>query len=179
MQPKLKNTFFICVVFLLINSCKKESNNNFIVRIDPEFEPVVDSFVKAAADRGYNISITNLIIQYDSALDSRYCAASNAISSTNNVQKIIYVNAKLKCWQNSRQLETLLFHEMGHCLLGRDHTNEQLPNGDPKSMMYPGDISMYAPCSYPIGNDCNVLYKREYYLNELFDANTPVPEWGR
>ncbi len=176
----MKRCFAIAAILvLLILSCKKESNEKFIVDINPEFKPVVDSFVKAATDRNYSITIDNLIIKYDSALDSRYCAASNVISTTNNVQKTILVNAKLKCWQNSRQLETLLFHEMGHCLLGRDHIADTLPNGDPKSIMVSGDILLYAPCAYPIGNDCNKLYKREYYLDELFNPNTPVPAWAK
>lgn len=169
----------LSMIFLLVSSCKKESKKNFIVDIAPDLKAVVDSFVKAAADRKYNITIDNLIIKYDSTLDSRYCAAANLISSTNNAQKTILVNAKLKCWQNSRQLETLLFHEMGHCLLGRDHIADTLPNGDPKSIMISGDILLYAPCAYPIGSDCNVLYKREYYLDELFNPNIPVPAWAK
>ena len=175
----MRNIFILCVLFLLVNSCKKESNKNFVVDIAPDFRAVVDSFVKAATDRNYSITIDNLIIKYDSALDSRHCAAANVISSTNNVQKTILVNDKIKCWQNGRQLETLLFHEMGHCLLGRDHLSDRLPNGDQKSIMISGDILLYAPCAYPIGSDCNVLYKREYYLDELFNTNTPVPAWAR
>ena len=43
--------------------------------------------------------------------------------------------------------------------------------------MYPDDLTLYSPCAYPIDDSCNQLYKRDYYLDELFDPATPVPGW--
>ena len=40
------------------------------------------------------------------------------------------------------------------------------------------DLTLYSPCAYPIDDSCNQLYKRDYYLDELFDPATPVPGWG-
>ena len=45
--------------------------------------------------------------------------------------------------------------------------------------MYPNDITLYSPCVYAIGDTCNKLYRKAYYVNELFDAATPVPDWGK
>src|SRR5204863_130538 len=100
-----------------------------------------------------------LIIQYDSALSLQYCAQSNMISSQNDVQKIISVNARLKCWQNDIQLEALIFHELGHCILGRDHDMSLLPKGYPKSMMYPANIT---------------FKKIEHIFPEWNNENSPV-----
>jgi hypothetical protein len=172
-----KNMLIACVIILC--GCKAETDFTPILKIPAEFQPCVDSFIAAASERGYKITVNNLIIQYDSSLSIAYCAKSNVTSSKNNVQKIIYVNPNIKCWQNNLQLETLIFHEMGHCILGREHDTSLLPNGDAKSIMYPDDISLYAPCAYPIGDSCNQLYKRSYYLDELFNPNTPVPDWGK
>jgi len=170
----------ICVVcIIIVYGCQDKNNFTPILNIPAEFQPCVDSFVAAAAQRGHSIIINNLIIKYDSSLSNIYCANSNVTSAQNDIQKIISLNPNIKCWQNSRQLETLIFHEMGHCILGREHDQTLLPNGDPKSIMYPDDITLYAPCSYPIGDSCNQLYKRDYYLDELFDPNTPVPDWGK
>ncbi|MEP7320203.1 MAG: hypothetical protein ABI921_15710 [Panacibacter sp.] len=101
------------------------------------------------------------------------------ISTQNNVQKIISINPRIKCWQNSLQLETLIFHEMGHCMLGREHDTNLMPRGYAKSIMYPNDITLYSPCVYPIGDSCNQLYRRAYYVDELFDTSTPLPDWGK
>jgi hypothetical protein len=172
----LKKTLFTCLIFLY--ACSHKNDFTPVLSILPEFQPYVDSFVSAASERGYNITINNLIITYDSSISNIYCAYSNVTSAANDVQKIIYVNPNIHCWQNHTQLETLIFHEMGHCILGRSHDTMRLPNGDPKSIMFPDDISVYSPCVYPIGDSCNKLYKRDYYLDELFDENTPVPDWA-
>ena len=172
-----KNILVACVIIL--GGCQAEIDFTPVLSIPAQFQPSVDSFVAAASERGYNITVDNLIITYDSSLSSALCAGSNVTSSENNIQKIIYINPNIKCWQNSWQLETLIFHEMGHCILGREHDTSLLPNGDAKSIMVPGDVSLYAPCAYPIGDSCNQLFKRDYYLDELFDPGTPVPDWAK
>jgi hypothetical protein len=171
-----KNVLIVCVIILI--GCSRENDFTPVLDVPGEFQPYIDSFVAAASERGHKITINNLIIAYDSSISNAYCAYSNITTSRNNVQKIIYINPHIHCWQNNRQLETLLFHEMGHCILGREHDTSLLPNGDPKSIMIPGDVSLYAPCVYPIDDSCNQLYKRDYYLDELFDPGTPVPGWA-
>jgi hypothetical protein len=172
-----KYILIACLIFF--SGCKSKNDFTPIFNVPDQFSPYVDSFIVAAAERGINITIDNLIITYDSSLSIAYCANSNVTSSQNNVQKIIYLNPNIQCWQNSRQLETLLFHEMGHCILGREHDFSLLPNGDPKSIMFPDYVTLYSPCAYPINDSCNQLYKREYYLDELFNPNTPVPDWAK
>jgi hypothetical protein len=173
----LKKVLIACLI--IISGCKKKNNFSFVYSVPPEFELHVERFIAEGNSRGHYISINNLIIQYDSSLSLRYCAQSNIISSQNDVQKIISINARVKCWQNDEQLEALIFHEMGHCILGRDHDISLLPKGYPKSMMYPDDITLYSPCVYVIGDSCNKLYRRSYYIDELFNPSTPVPGWGK
>jgi len=59
--------------------------------------------------------------------------------------------------------QELVFHELGHCVLGRMHVLAVLPNtdpnaGNPVSIMYP---IMLRPFNYAAMQD--------YYLQELFD----------
>src|ERR1035437_9451238 len=69
--------------------------------------------------------------------------------------------------------EDLIFHELGHGLLKRDHLNLTLENGDWKSIMCGGD---------KVGTrSWNINYKgirRNYYIDELFDENTPAPDFS-
>ena len=171
-----KNSLIACVIILI--GCSHDGDFTPVLDVPAEFRPYVDSFIAAASERGHNITVNNLIITYDSSIANTYCAYSNITSSRNDVQKAIYLNPNIHCWQNSRQLEALLFHEMGHCILGRAHDASLLPNGDARSIMIPDDVSLYASCTYPIGDSCNQLYKRDYYLDELFDPGTPVPGWA-
>lgn len=161
---------------IIVLGCQKK--NDFVYNVPWEFEPYVQKFIAEANAKGHPLSINNLIIQYDYSQSFQYCAKSNVISSQNDVQKIISVNAQ-KCWQNDTQLETLIFHELGHCILGRNHDMSLLPKGDPKSIMYPDNIELYSPCVYAIGGPCDFLYRRSYYVDELFNPTTPVPDWGK
>jgi hypothetical protein len=168
-----KNVLTACVILLL--GCGRE--NDFVYDVPGEFERYVDRFIQEAKARGKDITIDNLIVKRDSSLPTLYCAVSNTISQKNDVQKIISINVPY-CWQNDVQLEALIFHELGHCVLGRVHDNSLMPKGDPKTMMYPDNISVYSPCVYFTGS-CDLLYRRPYYIDELFNPLTPVPDWAK
>ena len=170
----LKKILVSCIIIIV--GCQKKID--FEYNVPQEFEVYVQRFITEAKARGHIIAINNLIIQYEYSQSFQYCAASNVVSSQNDVQKIIYVRAQ-QCWQNNAQLETLLFHELGHCILGRDHDMSLLPKGYPKSIMYTGDIALYSPCVYALADSCNKLYRRSYYLDELFNPSTPAPTWGK
>jgi hypothetical protein len=69
--------------------------------------------------------------------------------------------------------EDLIFHELGHGLLKRDHLNSTLENGDWKSIMCGGT---------KVNNrSWNINYRgirRNYYIDELFNESTPAPAFG-
>ncbi|MCB0664577.1 MAG: hypothetical protein KDC80_02090 [Saprospiraceae bacterium] len=169
-----------CLCLLLFAHCQQDEPIQPIVDIHPDFQSIVDLFVLEAAGRGKEIEIDNLILQYAGALDQNICGECNSLASLDRVQKEIRVNAD-PCWQHERELEALIFHELGHCILQRPHLSDTLPNGDPKSMMIEGDITIYAPCRYVVDDpaECNNLHKRDYYIDELFNPNTPVPNWAK
>src|SRR6478736_9778153 len=96
--------------FILLGACSHKNDFIPVLNVPAEFQPYVDSFKAAASERGYNITVNNLIIAYDSSVSNTYCAISNTTSAENNIQKTIYINPDIHCWLNSRQLETLLFH---------------------------------------------------------------------
>jgi hypothetical protein len=148
--------------------------------VPEEWQPLIDTFIQEARHRGHSYVIENLIIRYDEALSDPVCGQCNDARKEALVQKIISINPKATCWTNNQELEALIFHELGHCVLGRAHLNALLPNGDPKSMMISDDNTVYAPCQYDIGGQpCDRAFKRDYYLDELFDLNTPVPAWAK
>ena len=149
----MKNMLVVCTLMWL--GCKKQSNFLPVYDVPVKFQPYIDSFLKEAANRRYAYSINNLIIEYDTTLTAAYCAKSNVISAENNVQKIISINPNITCWQNNVQLETLIFHELGHCFLGRGHGNTLLPNGNPKSIMIKDDLTIYSTCIYSLGDSCD------------------------
>lgn len=60
------------------------------------------------------------------------------------------------------QIEIIVFHELGHCVLGRDHDYEVWEDSTPHSIMYPYvlDVEVYTKF-------------RDIYMNELFLYEEP------
>ena len=59
------------------------------------------------------------------------------------------VNSKIKkdfiCWTGTaiQNREALVFHELGHCLLGCNHRDDLLPNGADVSFMHSKSYGAY------------------------------------
>jgi hypothetical protein len=168
---------FIATTFIALG-CKDEERPSFTSQIDPALNKFVESFLSEAANRGLLLTADNLILKFDETLDEPVCGQCNSIE-TKKIQKIVQVNPSQLCAVYEDELEALIFHELGHCLLGRIHESSFLPSGDPKSLMIANDVSVYAPCRYPInGDDCDKRERRSYYVDELFNPSTPIPDWG-
>jgi hypothetical protein len=170
--------FTLFLVGILSCSGDKEELPEPVVDIQKEYQDIVQLFLEEAQTRGITIFIDNLIVQ--SASDNiSVCASCNSLDIESKIQKLITIKPTA-CWDNPEQREALIFHELGHCVLGRSHNTETLPNGDPKSLMVSGNIGVYSPCNYAIDEeDCNFLHKRSYYIDELFNESTPAPDWAK
>ena len=164
--------FYVTLAF----GCEKQEDP--IYQVPEEAQVYVNLFIEEGKKRGVDLDITNLIIKYDGEIEEILCGSCNSISPNPLNQKIININKELGCWNDLNELEALFFHELGHCVLHRDHDEEKLTNNDPKSMMASTSISFYTGCIYQIGSEnCNFTYKREYYLDELFNPETEPPAW--
>lgn len=156
-------------IFLLIaiscdNNVSEELPDNRV------FDFYTSRFIEEAESRNSNlnnnlgIKIDNLVIQFDNDLEN-FCGF--AISATN-----IIISTRPRCWETKSDIdrEILIFHELGHSILGRPHINTKLPNNDWKSMMFDGNqFGLYQQGSK----------ERNYYLDELFDEETPIPDWAQ
>lgn len=147
--------------------------------VPAEVEPYVKSFREEAGKRSNPVSTANLIITFGTVLNEDICG--QCLLEAGKTPRIV-LNGDSFCWQkaNKEEREGLVFHELGHCLLKLGHRTDTFPMGAFKSLMNPDNVSVYAPCHYPIGGDeCDKRPRREYYINELFDSTTPAPAWVR
>ena len=175
----MRSLLWLICISALIAGCTKSESFVPVYSVPAEFVAHVNSFQTEAATRGINITLNNLIIEYDSSMPLSDCARANVISADPRIQKKISINPNIVCWNSNLELETLIYHELGHCILGREHLSALLSNGDPKSIMEENNISLYSPCIYPIdGEPCDQSYKRQYYVDELFNEQTPTPYWA-
>lgn len=150
--------------------------------LDTNVQKTVSSFFDEAFFRSVTIDTTNLIIRYDSTLVANNCTLISRFPADGEVvQNEIVINPLIPKWTNEQEREAFWFHMLGHVLLNREHDDSLLPNNqDPKSIMFGGFLSFFGGCVYAINNTpfCNRSGRREYYIDELFLPNTPVPSWG-
>ena len=153
---KRLNLLMIVTCLLFSNSCEKEDQTV----IEPDFQEYIDRFVTEAELRNIKIDISKLKVSYGDTL-KHYCGYG--------MPNDVVINSN--CWENYAEVqkEILLFHELGHGLLRRMHDNSKLPNGDFKTIMSEGQLSLYSEFTPE---------KRKYYLDEFFIPSTPPPDWA-
>ncbi len=145
---------FILILTLGVLSCEKED----VIETDAELLPYFEIFVQEAAKRGITVDY----------IDARIEGHIQDIPSP-NVQGQCFYNEKkpnkvivdLVYWsaadENTRQF--IIFHELGHCFLKRDHLDTSNSDGTCVSIMHSsGDV-----CTFSLTDD-----NREAYLDELF-----------
>lgn len=143
--------YFIAIWFLV--AAASSCGQNQTVQLG-EFAPYVQSFEDQASAHGQTVKVTNLIIQFgpmESSLERGLCEIDG-----NNTPTITIDQA---AWEtmDENQREPLIYHELGHCVLHRNHTAVQMAPGVPTSIMNPYTIPDYTYAAY-----------RDHYLAELF-----------
>ncbi len=167
----MKKTLIYSPILLLclLFSCK--DRNEF--RVHDEFAVFVHRFEEEAAKRGRNFDLekSGLIIEFADLKDNTAGLCHYEKPIRIEIDKTYW--DKMKKYGGSELIrEELIFHELGHGILNRDHYNTLLENDEWKSMMCGGDSVE--------GKTWNINYRgarRDYYLDELFHQNTPAPDF--
>jgi hypothetical protein len=182
MNAALKNQtvqqMMLGLLLLCFVGCKKEPDPEY--RVPADVEPYIQAFIKEAKDRGLDMKIDNLIVEFDKPTGDYICGVCKGMKSR---QKHIVLGIQPYCWKDANNFirEALVFHELGHCYLARFHKTDKFADGTYASLMNPEDTEVYSSCIYPIGggNECNKTARRKYYIDELFNENTLKPAWAK
>ena len=146
----------------------------------------LETFRSEAQLRGLNLNVKNVRFKFEDLLSKGYWGFCNNSQTDANgkflidLEKPVNISLDPQVWKAMSNLEKewLVFHECGHCVLGRIHLNQTFGNGESASIMSAGDAGVYG------GNNAYHGFKKEYYVNELFKSdgkyktNTPVPFWA-
>lgn len=148
--------WLVCLAFLA--GCAPDEAVSLEQLVDAELVTYFERFADEAASRGITIDWEAEAI-YASFTDIEDDAAGQCLTFTNNIREI---NIDQSYWRRNGAMdrEFLIFHELGHCLLGRSHLDMASPSGTCLSMMNSGTGS----CSKNYN-----LTTRSDYLDELFD----------
>lgn len=171
----MKNISIIAILLAIValSSCKKDDFKRYDV--DQTLDPYLQMFLEEGRKRGVNLNVERdgLILEF-------HKLQSPTIGLCTYVDPLL-VQIDPDYWQETTQYEdqenlrqNVVFHELGHGLLNRKHDNSLLPNSEWKSIMCGGD-------QVP-GRDWSINfngYRKEYYINELFNIQTPAPDWSQ
>ncbi len=155
-QELMRNilSIFMITILALSISCSSED----IVETDAELQPFFDLFAKEAEARGFTVDyeaerIEGLLQDIPNGAIQGQCFR--------NEEKPLKVIIDVNFWNNADQFgkEFIIFHELGHCFLGRDHLDTSRPDGLCTSIMH----SNPGACNFNLNETT-----REGYFDELF-----------
>ena len=140
---------------ILFTACTTDDEAE--VFVNEEFQYYFDRFEQAAAERGLNLDIEDLTAHITIISEQN---VAGVCETAQNGDRTIRVDDQFWYASDEWGREFVIFHELGHCVLGRGHTDDADAQGNCQSIMQSGL------------SDCNMPYNastREAYLDELFD----------
>lgn len=145
------------IVGLLLSTCSAEEGVRPAAVVDPELQPYFETFAAEAARRQVDVNAALAQVSASFTVLDGQIGGQCRRSTTAGHAVLIHRDY----WQrfSSLQRELLVFHELGHCILQREHLDLADSSGNCVSMMHSG------------AGHCRVGYtaaRREYYLDELF-----------
>lgn len=137
------------------------TNNNAYPSVDQELWTYFQLFETEAAQRGFEIDLNKFdLLAEIHEIDQEDVAGTCTYSSDNPNE----ITIDESFWNSASQKykEIVVFHELGHCVLGRDHNNNANSSGICLSLMNSGLTG------------CAIEYtgsNKSIYLDELFYQN--------
>jgi hypothetical protein len=146
-----------CFIAFSLTGCGSSSSGSSsaaVVSIPADFQSYVSDFELLAANNNTPVTIDNLVIQFGTlgqAAEMGECDIADGTPPTITIDQNYWASAD----ENTRK--TLIYHELGHCVLHRLHRTSITTGGYPISLMNAYTVS-------------GVVYEAEtdYYNQELF-----------
>ncbi len=144
----------ILILGLVLTACNRKLPHYHHVTVPDELQPLVNEFIQDSVHYNHPIAITDLLVQFN----SMPLGLNGTCTVNGEDTPIINLNSNIWPHINPVSQKLILYHELGHCVLGRPHNNVYLGTGYMASIMnaYLIDFNIF-------------LASQNYYLNELFN----------
>ncbi len=176
--PALKHICLSILFVTWIAGCsvfekEEESPRDFLA----EMRMHAETFREEAVARGVNVAdlMSRVVFKEEAEIifeGQSLCGFAPWYSDPTTDDLTISIVTDETCWSGRPEAdnEALIFHELGHMVLDRGHRDDKLPNASRASIMVSTNLAgLY------VGNASS---RRKYYIDELFNPDTPVPDWA-
>lgn len=152
------------LMFFILTSCNynKEEGNTVVSLLESEeFNVFKQLFEDEAYLRNINLSTSSIKIGFTDSSHFQEITKSGVAYCQRDTKQIV-VNKD--SWDNYSEIkkEIVIFHELGHCLLDKDHDNHE-HKGEKLSIMHERILNPSFYDEY-----------REHYLDELFTGSSDL-----
>lgn len=114
---------YILLLIILLTGC----GTHISVNNDPTFNKYYDTFLEEGLKRGVNLySIPRVSIYFSETLSDNFAG----YCSWGEGYRFISINKKYWDGYSEIDREYLIFHELGHCVLGKDHDDGGVMSND-------------------------------------------------
>lgn len=147
--------FFYFFPLCLLSSCAPLAQSTLKIEIDQEFDSFYKNFLEEGLKHGIDHSKTSVTINFVDEIknsETGNTVLGRCFFSTN----LIEINKTQWVKLSDSKKTSLIFHELGHCVLNRDHDNSEI-FGQKTSMMH-----------YIILSDKEYQGREKYFSKELF-----------
>lgn len=162
----LRSTLLLSLCIVFVSSCQNDpvvEDNSEIsnASIPPSLIPYFETFKEKALEYDLAIDYTETNVTAEIKLINE---GSVAGSCTTNGHDVRHITIDQSFWNQASHLvkEMVIFHELGHCILGRGHKESSFSNGICQSIMRSG----LGTC-----RDAYTSENRDYFIEELFLAD--------
>ncbi len=147
-------TLILLLISLMVSACGRRQP---VLKIDG-FEEYVSLFEVRSSEFGRETKVNDLIIEFGDLPNPRERGACEIVGD--QTPRIVISRKK---WDKLDEVarRQLLFHEMGHCVLFRDHRGGHTEDGIPVSLMNPYAIDSYTYAQF------EEAYNQELFTHQL------------
>jgi len=159
--------YLLIACFLYLASCSH--SGRMFETTDPEFMPILNEFWADSAEFGGSQDRKNVPINFATTAIGRSATCKHyhyLDYGTRRTDIEILVNPHH--WEISTDMDrkSMIYHELGHCLLGREHNNSMV---DFDGAQIKGSIM-----NTITGGTLNRRESDSYYLHELFNDDLSI-----
>jgi hypothetical protein len=118
-----------------------------------EFAPYVKTFMDTAKSRGYDPDLSGIDIYFAEDLPNQFIGVCYSTGS-------IFIKQSVWNKDDDTSREQLIWHELGHCALGKAHNNA-IKNGHAVSLMNSSSVNVV------YGNEEYYIQHKQDYIDEF------------